>query len=840
MKRDWVVILAIFTLLLSFVPRVGAAGTDDPTHADHPRGRYDQQIRAIMDPMTLEEKVGQLFIVHVYGKTAEDPNYENMNFQNQRGGKNFKEVIEKYHVGGVIYFNWSYNITDPADPVQTNKLSNDLQKIAMDSMGIPLFIATDQEGGIVQRLRKPGTNLPGNMALGATGSEELAYKAAQVMGSELKALGMNMDFAPVVDVNSNYKNPVIGVRSFGEQPDLVSKLGVAQVKGYQSVGIMATVKHFPGHGDTDTDSHYGLPIIQHTKEQLYNVDLKPFKQAIDQGIGAIMTAHIVVPALDDSGLPATLSKPILTDLLRKEFGFDGLIITDSLGMSGANVLPPEQVPVAAFLAGNDILLNPPDVDLAYNAVLNAVKDGTISEERLDESVYRILRAKFEMGLFDNPYAPEVDAKTKLGTTENLAVADEIADKSITLLENKNHILPLQKEKKLFVVGFSSTANAFLLASKLQEKGYQIVNTADEADILILLTYTSNDSTYQSQTNQVKNYLGKGKPVVVIATRNPYDLMAIPEVDGYLASYGSLDVSINAVARVLAGEINPTGKLPVAIPGLYEIGYGRSYVDVSALESLVAQAKAITNEEGTYTESSFIVLLDAIAAAENVLKDYAYKTQEEIDEAAAKLEAAIQGLEKVQKIDASKLEELLAKAKAISSEGGVYTSESFKAFQDAILFAEKVLKTANTQEEIDEAIAKLEAAIQGLEKVQKIDTSKLEELLEKAKGFSNKDGIYTESSYKALQDAIQYAEKVLKNHKSQDEIDQAAELLQNALKTLEKASPKASEPVPSKGGKPLPDTSANDYNWLLAGSLFVMAGLVLVLSLRKKNAHPSVK
>jgi len=307
------------------------------------------------------------------------------------------------------------------------------------------------------------------MALGAARSSDLAYQSAAVLGKELMSLGINMNFAPVLDVNVNYLNPVIGVRSFGEDPDLVAKLGVSQVRGYQDQGILTTAKHFPGHGDTDVDSHYGLPIIHHDPETLKKVDLKPFQAAIEAGTDAIMTAHIVVPALDGSGLPATLSRPILTGLLREEMGFEGLIITDSLGMSGANVLPPEEVPVQAFLAGNDILLNPPDVELAYQAVLKAVKEGRIAEERLNESVYRILKVKKDKGLFENPYV-EKGAIHETGSEKNLNTAKKAAEQSITLVKNENRLFPLKPSTKVFVTGPSS-GNPEYLAALLREKGY---------------------------------------------------------------------------------------------------------------------------------------------------------------------------------------------------------------------------------------------------------------------------------------------------------------------------------------------------------------------------------
>jgi beta-N-acetylhexosaminidase len=242
--------------------------------------------------MTLEEKVGQLFMIHVYGKTPTDPNYEQTNLSNNRGAKNFEEAIQKYHIGGIIYFNWSDNIGTPVDFAQVNALSNGIQKIAMDQrMPIPLLIATDQEGGIVARVTEPATVFPGNMALGATRSADYATKMTSIMGSELRKLGINFDLAPVLDVNINPDNPVIGVRSMSENADLVAQLGAAQIKGYQSQNIIASAKHFPGHGDTNTDSHYGLPIINHDLQTLNEIDLKPFKAAI-AAVWAKEEAHI--------------------------------------------------------------------------------------------------------------------------------------------------------------------------------------------------------------------------------------------------------------------------------------------------------------------------------------------------------------------------------------------------------------------------------------------------------------------------------------------------------------------------------------------------------------------
>nr|WP_085524798.1 glycoside hydrolase family 3 protein [Tuberibacillus sp. Marseille-P3662] len=583
--------LAMMMVFALCLPTYAWAGWDDPVKPGWKEGQVKRGwIQSKIQHMTLEEKIGQLFIVHAYGKTPTDPSFEDMNVNHNRGGKNFKEIIEKYHIGGVIYFNWSQNIGTPLDAEQVNSLSNGLQEIAMDQrMPIPMFISTDQEGGIVQRVTSPATVFPGNMALGATRSTQNATKSAAIMGTELQSLGINMNFAPVADVNVNPANPVIGVRSFGEDPALVSDMTVAQVNAYQNKDVIATAKHFPGHGDTAVDSHYGLPIINHDLETLHQVDLQPFKAAIDAGIDAIMTAHIVVPALDDSGLPATLSKPILTGVLREELGYNGLIITDSLGMSGANVVEPEQVPVKAFKAGADILLNPPNVGRAYNAMLEAVKSGDISRKRLNQSVYRILKAKMKRGLFHQPET-NAGAIENVGTEEHLAVADEIANQSITLVKNENNVLPLKDNQELLVTGPSS-AGPELVSDLLNKKGLnaekvttntsptkaqidQAVAKAQEADKVIVTTYTANTNRPQQQL--VNAIRATGKPVIVAAIRNPYDLMVFPKVDAYLATYGYRDVSIEALARVLTGEVNPTGKLPVTIPDLYDFGSGMSY------------------------------------------------------------------------------------------------------------------------------------------------------------------------------------------------------------------------------------------------------------------------
>ncbi|MBA2698984.1 MAG: hypothetical protein H0U61_09475 [Nocardioidaceae bacterium] len=324
-------------------------------------------VNSTLDNMTLREKVGQLFMTYAYGDTATTTAPADV-AANQKayGVDNASQLIDRYKLGGVIYFAWSNNVNNTE---QIARLSNGIQDAALrQPRKIPSLISTDQEGGVVFRV--PATELPGNMALGAGRSPQDAQTAAVIGGSELKAVGVNWNFAPVADVNVNPANPVIGVRSFSEDPRLTADLTAAQVRGYQDEGIAATTKHFPGHGDTAVDSHTGIPTIDHTRAEWESIDKPPFQAAIDQGVKAIMTAHIVVPSLDPSGDPATLSKPILTGILRNEMGYNGVVITDSLGMQGVrDKYGDARVPVLALKAGVDMLLMPPDLDLAYNAVL---------------------------------------------------------------------------------------------------------------------------------------------------------------------------------------------------------------------------------------------------------------------------------------------------------------------------------------------------------------------------------------------------------------------------------------------------------------------------------------
>jgi beta-N-acetylhexosaminidase len=550
-----------------------------------------------MARMTLEEKVGQLFVQYAYGSSADTKDARNVPLY---GVETPAEVVQKYHLGGVIYFNW----TDSAnDPHQIANLSNGLQRAALSQdskVKVPLTIATDQEQGVVVRVNPPATQFPGNMALGAGRSVDDARSAARITGEELKAIGINTDFAPVSDVNVNPLNPVIGVRSFSSDPTLAADLASAQVKGYQDdAGISATAKHFPGHGDTDVDSHFGFPVITHTREQWEQIDAPPFKADIAAGIDMIMTAHINFPALDPAGDPATLSKPILTGVLRGELGFKGVIITDSLGMQGVrDKYGDAEVAVRALLAGVDQLLMPPDMDTAYDAVVAAVKSGRISRQVLNDHVRRVLELKYEKGLVANPYVDTSAVDSVVGTPDHLAAADAITNRTATLVKNDDSALPMAVDgTKVMVTGYGVTTKQ-TLADALTARGAQVtveetgsnpsnatinraVAAAADQDSVVVTTMKAWSTPQQQKL--VEHLLATGKEVIVVAVRDPYDIAYFDDAPTYVATYSYSPVAIVALARVLTGEVKPSGKLPVDIPVagapdtvLYPFGFGLTY------------------------------------------------------------------------------------------------------------------------------------------------------------------------------------------------------------------------------------------------------------------------
>ncbi|MBO3745034.1 beta-N-acetylhexosaminidase [Streptosporangiaceae bacterium NEAU-GS5] len=513
----------------------GEATAVSPTPAD------------LLAGMSVEDKVGQLFVPVLYGAAADSRSQEN---QARYGVATPAQMIKKYRPGGVILFPWSGNIVNGK---QVAALTTGLRKASK----IPLLIGVDQENGIVSRLGPIVTQLPGAMAIGATGDPANAHDAAKVTGEELRGLGFSLDFAPVADVNVNPRNPVIGARSYGSDPQKVATMVGAAVDGFHDAGIASVAKHFPGHGDTTVDSHTGLPVIQHTKRQWEKLDAPPFRAAIEHGVDAIMSAHVVMPKLDPSGAPSTLSHKILTGLLREQLGFKGVISTDALDMAGVRKKYGDaEVAVRAILAGADILLMPPDFPTAYQAVLKAVRSGRISQERLDESVRRILTLKQKHRL-------SATDLSGLKSDEHRDVARRIATASATGVGEpavSGAVLvtgPAGKQLSALIPG--STAVATGDTPKTTEIAAASAAGA-RADSVVVTT----EDAGPMQARLVQAMVQTGRPVVLVSMGAPYELARLSGYRGAVAVYSSGEPSLAAAAKVLTGAAKPTGALPVEL------------------------------------------------------------------------------------------------------------------------------------------------------------------------------------------------------------------------------------------------------------------------------------
>lgn len=561
-------------------PATAVAGTATPQVSPH--AAAEALARSEMRGMSLEQKIAQLFVVSVWGKSADEVHPTN---QANYGVDTPAQVVEKFGVGGVIYFNNSG--TDNVDnPAQMAAFSNGLQRAATrHNTRIPLIVAIDQEGGNVTRLETPATEFPASMAVGAGRSAADAETVATINGRELRAMGINQNFAPVADVNSNPDNPVIGARSFSSRPELTSQMVTAEVKGYQDGGranrtVSSSAKHFPGHGDASTDSHTGLPNIDRTEAEWRAIDMPPFRAAIKAGVDSIMTAHIQVPSLDPSGVPATLSKPILTGLLRGELKYKGVIVTDALGMGGANVFPPEEIPVMALEAGVDQLLMPPNLQLALDSVKAAVESGRLTEKRIDQSVLRILLLKLKRGVITSPFVDEGKVPGVVGTPEHIDAIQQISDRTTTVVRNDAGLLPLSGNPgNVLVTGVGDSRSPQWLADSLNRRGATAtalptgtnpnattiagaVSAANTSDLVVVLTNNLKDRT--AQRNLVNALLATGKPVIAVASQIPYDAGYV-DAQTWVATYGWRAHAMESLAKVLTGEISPKGKLPVDIP-----------------------------------------------------------------------------------------------------------------------------------------------------------------------------------------------------------------------------------------------------------------------------------
>ena len=549
-------------------------------------------MEATIGALSARERVAQLIMPWVPGEYAAvgSPEYEQV-----------RAWVEDDKVGGLVL--------SIGMPLSYAAKLNHMQRLAR----VPLLVASDMENGSGMRLggsyalpsllpQGGGTVFPPVMALGATRSDELAYKLGQVLGAEARAVGVHITFGPVLDVNANPLNPIINVRSFGEDPALVSRLASAYIRGARENGLMTTGKHFPGHGDTETDSHIGLPAIRASRAHLDSVDLPPFRTAVGSGIDAIMTAHIAVTGvLGDSAPPATLSPYFMTDVLRKEMNFRGLLVTDAMTMGGvANRYGDTEPLVLALQAGADILLMPHSVTEAINTVMKAIESGRLTQGRIDESVRRILRLKAQAGLRTGRLVDLDAVDTIVNVPARSAVAAEVAEKSITLARDSSSLVPFARTVRR-ILSITYADGGDLIAGRVfnqelrsaglrvttqtvdsrttQEELDRLKAQADSSDVVIAAAYVFPRESRGSIGASggfpafVEQLSAARKNLIAISFGNPYLVSTFPSVPAYMLAWGGAPVSQRAGARALLGRAPISGRLPISIPPWFKVGDG---------------------------------------------------------------------------------------------------------------------------------------------------------------------------------------------------------------------------------------------------------------------------
>lgn len=533
--------------------------------------------------MNILDAIGQKLLIAFAGKDRPSPE--------------ILDALQEYRPAGMTLFR-ALNIDHPT---QVRQLTQNLQDAAKEA-GLPvLLIAADQEGGQLMAIGEGTTQLPGNLALGATGSPELARLAGEVLGRELAAMGINVNYAPCCDVNSNPHNPVVGTRSFGEDPYKVAQLASAMIAGIQASGVAATAKHFPGHGDTSSDSHFAVASLPHTLERLRQVEFPPFEAAIHSDVKLIMVGHLSIPVIEgQSDLPATLSPAVMKGLLREELDFSGVIITDAMDMGA---IPQGEglgeAAVRAVQSGADLLLlgaNPRAQRSVYSSLLQAAKAGHLDVADAAASTERIQGLKH--WITSQGTQPDLSV---VGCAAHRATAAEIAERSITLVRDQTNLLPLrlQAGQRLAVIlprphDLTPADTSSYVTPKLADTlrvyssnvdEFILPHNPGEGDIAALVqglhryslavVGTLNAFTQLGQAELVRAVLRSGLPFVVVALRMPYDLAVFPEVPTYVCCYSILEPSMEALAKALWGSSAFPGRLPVSIPNLYPAGHGRT-------------------------------------------------------------------------------------------------------------------------------------------------------------------------------------------------------------------------------------------------------------------------
>jgi beta-N-acetylhexosaminidase len=584
-----------------------SAGARDPFTVDRDGARWVEQT---LKKLSVDEKVGQVIV----------PSFDSTYLSSDTDAyEQLVKLTRDYHVGGFHVFggsepapsvllNSGYGSVILGQPLAAASLFNRLQAIA----SVPLLNTADFEAGVGFRI-SGATIFPRQMALGAAGGdgERLVREAARITGVESRAIGVHVNFAPLADVNNNPRNPVINTRSYGENPARVGALVAAYVEGAHQGRMMATIKHFPGHGDTDVDSHLGLPAINVDRARLDAVELPPFRAGIDRGADAVMAAHIVLPALDPAPeSPATFSEKMLTGLLRKDLGFQGLIYTDSMTMEAVTkMVPPGEAAVRAFVAGADVILHSPDAMGAYDAMKAAVASGRISAKRLDASVERVLRAKASLGLHKEKLVDLDALPAKVGGRAHAEVANDAATRAITLIKDARNSVPLTVARDTpilylsvldYPTGWRIAAPSRTFIPELKKRWPQVtaVELSDRtspgdldmvraiaprfgavvASVFVRATSASGRMDLAPELAKLLRDLARttertSTPLVTTFFGNPYTPSFVPELPAILLTYDVYDLPERAAVRAIAGEAAISGRLPIAIPGLFPVGHG---------------------------------------------------------------------------------------------------------------------------------------------------------------------------------------------------------------------------------------------------------------------------
>ncbi len=515
-------------------------------------GQKQDRVERMMRKMSVRDKVGQLFVIN-YGHYTPEGQIE--------------ELIKKDRIGGLIIME-----------VGMEKYANQMNAFQKQSR-IPLAISIDGEWGASMRFDTL-TQFPRNMQLGALSNTDMVYKVGRAMADQFRRVGVHINYAPTVDVNNNPKNPVIGQRSFGDDREKVAKYGAALIRGMQDGGVWTSAKHFPGHGDTDVDSHKALPTLPFDRARLDSIELYPFREAINQDVWMVMVGHLNVPALDPTGLPSSISYPIITKLLKEELGFKGIVVTDALGMKGVSTyMPAEMVPVASFKAGSDILLMPAkDWHRSIRNMVKAVKSGEISRKRLDESVRKVLKMKEQLGLLDG--TPFIDPKNIYEDTETKEVIDliqQVCDASVTMVKRPS--VALKGEGSLAQLLKEGRAKEVVLDKRMSLAsldGAKLSVADAEYAVVYLPELRAPKNDFNSYSNMKPSDIyefisewARDQKVILAVMNNPYvlDQIEIKSFDGIVIGYSSVEQNMKAVHKVLAGEIDAEGVLPVSAGGL---------------------------------------------------------------------------------------------------------------------------------------------------------------------------------------------------------------------------------------------------------------------------------